>query len=187
MGTLDSCAAIYGPMIRFVPSLAMYFFSFIMIVSIALMNLVTAVIVEGAIEQAKQIKEAIPKISEVFHLLDADGSGDVSLEEVANADDNVKGILLEVLKADDLVDLFEMLDVDGSGSLDIDEFCDGVVKMVQSDQPVETLTILKHLKLNRRDSRIVNERLERIEKHLGCYVPPAEPDEKKSEENLSDG
>merc|ERR1719399_135750 len=49
---LDSISSMYVPMIKKDITLVFYFMPFILVVSIALMNLVTAVIVEGAIEQA---------------------------------------------------------------------------------------------------------------------------------------
>jgi len=175
----DSMGPIYAPLIKRDPWLVLYFVPFILIVSIAVMNLVTAVIVEGAIEQAKedkdvaraykaqQLKAVIPKIRNMFYIMDKDGSGDITLAEVADADDSVKDELLACLKADDMVEMFEMLDVDGSGSLDIEEFCDGITKMTTSEQSVETMTTLKLLRGMRKDITSVNRRLARIEVAAG--------------------
>merc|ERR1719316_2376548 len=55
--TMDSIGSIYTPIVHRRPYLIMYFVFFLIVVSVSLMNLVTAVIVEGAIEQGKQDKE----------------------------------------------------------------------------------------------------------------------------------
>ncbi|CAE7174101.1 Scn1a [Symbiodinium pilosum] len=92
--TVDSVAYIYAPLIKEKPILALYFFAIILIVSIALMNLVTAVLVEGALENAahdreadklnlqEKLKEAVPRLREVFAAMDANGDGNVTLEEI---------------------------------------------------------------------------------------------------------
>jgi hypothetical protein len=98
--TLDSIALVYTPLIHWSPFvLGFYFIFFIIVVSISLMNLVTAVIVEGAIEQGKQDREVqkayekqkianlIPTIRRLFNELDTDGSGGLSLDEILNADE----------------------------------------------------------------------------------------------------
>merc|ERR1719443_347692 len=57
--SFDSVGAIYKPLILADGFLAFYFFPFMLIVSIALMNMVTAVIVEEAIEQGKADKDLL--------------------------------------------------------------------------------------------------------------------------------
>merc|ERR1712098_828694 len=89
--TFDSVGQIYRPMMTGDgPGLkklycGFYFGLFMLFVSVALMNLVTAVMVEGSIEQAKQDKDAmrlyeaarvgsiLPRLREMFDLLDSDG------------------------------------------------------------------------------------------------------------------
>merc|ERR1719316_283315 len=55
--TCDSISAVYEPMIKVDWKLIFYFIPFILVVSIALMNLVTAVIVESAIQQGAVDRE----------------------------------------------------------------------------------------------------------------------------------
>lgn len=56
---LDSIGAIYKPIIRRRFALLLYFISVLLLLSIALMNLVTAVMVNSSLDQATQDKEAL--------------------------------------------------------------------------------------------------------------------------------
>merc|ERR1712196_680481 len=106
-------------------ALVVYFATLTLLVSICLMNLVTAVIVESSFEQASQDKEVakahkaqvvdkmLPKLREMFDTLDADGDGEITLEEFGNCDQATREHLCELFNTDDLVELFEILDVDG--------------------------------------------------------------------------
>merc|ERR1719247_1223877 len=117
---LDGIGAIYTPMVRSEPTTGLFFISFMLIVSICLMNLVTAVIVEGSFEQAKSdqifakkerqraMSKLLPVVRDIFAELDKDGSGKVTLEEFADADEAVQLALEKVCQTDDLVELFEM-------------------------------------------------------------------------------
>ena len=92
-----SLAQVYTPMVRHNPILSIFFVLIIMVVPISLMNLVTAVIVEGSLEQAKQDQEVakayknklvvkmMPRIQQMFEKLDVDGSGDISIKEIESA------------------------------------------------------------------------------------------------------
>jgi len=100
--TLDDVCEIYIPMVRKEPFLVVYFVSFMVIVNVTLLNLVTAVIVEGAIENDKADRDAknlfnkkkvdklMPRIQQIFKALDEDGGGTVTLDEIANADGALK-------------------------------------------------------------------------------------------------
>ena len=91
---LDSIGAIYKPLIEKQSILVFYFAAVLLIGPIVPMNLVTAVIVNGAVEQAesdrvssnlsvtKREKEVVKDLRMIFHQLDTDGSSSVSLEEV---------------------------------------------------------------------------------------------------------
>ena len=136
---LDTIGEIYR---RIIPhkkvELTVFFGLFLLIVSISLMNLVTAVIVEGSLDQANSDKDVntayrkaetvriLPKIRQLFREMDADGNGELDLDEVLNAPIEVQEQLSVIMETDNLVELFEILDVDGSGALDVDEFVDGI-------------------------------------------------------------
>mmetsp|Transcript_47938 Transcript_47938/g.111843 ORF Transcript_47938/g.111843 Transcript_47938/m.111843 type:complete len:601 (-) Transcript_47938:11-1813(-) len=152
--TLDSVGGIYKPIIRAYPILVLYFCAFIFIVSIALMNLVTAIMVESALDQSKLDKavrrqkqlekkrDEVGKLRIMFHDLDTDGSGMLSGDELLSAPDEVKENLLDICEADDLTELFALLDYDDDGQVSIDEFCEGVEKVAQGKLELFNITRL---------------------------------------------
>eukprot|EP00929_Paragymnodinium_shiwhaense_P098654 TRINITY_DN6013_c0_g1_i2.p1 TRINITY_DN6013_c0_g1~~TRINITY_DN6013_c0_g1_i2.p1 ORF type:complete len:594 (-),score=94.64 TRINITY_DN6013_c0_g1_i2:271-2052(-) len=144
--TMDSIAGIYRPLITeaegngFKLVLAVYFLLYILFVSIALMNLVTAVMVEGAMQQANEDKEFVakmeverrkrmlPELREMFATIDIDGSGQVTLEELIDAPEELKCRLKEITGSGSPVEIFQLIDEDESNSLAVDEFLDGLLK-----------------------------------------------------------
>jgi voltage-gated sodium channel len=153
--TLDSIGSIYTPICVAKPYLTVYFASYILLVSVALMNLVTALMVDSALSQSHQDREAekaweaasrkkaLPKLKAMFAELDEDGSGCLELGEIANAPDELKEQLQQIAKMEDCEELFHMLDYDSSGSIGVDEFCDGVLKASQDNKPLELLRLVR--------------------------------------------
>ena len=143
-----------------------------MIVSVAMMNLVTAVIVEGAISQASserdvmkaykcaKVRALLPRLGELFKELDPDGDGYVTLDEILEASNVLKDELENLVQIDDLVEIFQLLDENRTGSLDIDEFIESVTEIATSDLAIEHVRILKQLSLCRGDLTDVRLRLD---------------------------
>merc|ERR550532_2367686 len=146
---MDDIGMVYRPFIMHDWTLVFYFTCVILVVGIVLMNLVTAVLVNGALEQANQDKEALKhqeerrkkklmkSLREMFVRLDEDGSGQVDREEILSASEEDKALLNEFLEMTDPIDIFNKLDVDDRGYLDIDEFCDGLYQATMSKTPIE--------------------------------------------------
>jgi len=161
--TLDSIAAIYLPLVRNNPWLLIYFILLITIVSISLMNLVTAVLVEGALEHARQDREEeqklqsiatkhmLPDIVNLFDSVDADRSGEIVIDEMREFERTsaVPYEMLDKASVDSMSDLFELLDVDGSGRINREEFIEGLLDIFLRDVPVYSLQIMKTLRLMR--------------------------------------
>eukprot|EP00929_Paragymnodinium_shiwhaense_P082342 TRINITY_DN4337_c0_g1_i5.p1 TRINITY_DN4337_c0_g1~~TRINITY_DN4337_c0_g1_i5.p1 ORF type:complete len:513 (-),score=58.35 TRINITY_DN4337_c0_g1_i5:350-1888(-) len=111
--TLDSPAAIYKPLVKVSPGLIVYFIAIILTVSIGLMNLVTAAIVNGAFEQAakdrevvnlkreQEKKKVIRKFGKLFRRLDIDRSGYCML--VRHVDRPPVGSKAELRAGDDTI------------------------------------------------------------------------------------
>merc|ERR1712232_615521 len=84
--TLDSAGSIYRPLVLEAPLLSFYFLAFILLVSIALMNLVTALMLESAMDSSKEDRDVIQKMKKaeklgkiqelrgIFQTMDADKS-----------------------------------------------------------------------------------------------------------------
>ncbi|CAJ1396201.1 unnamed protein product [Effrenium voratum] len=138
--SLDSIGAIYKPLIKHKFFLVLYFISVLLLLSIALMNLVTAVMVNSSLDQATQDKEAlkawesarrakqIDHLKDMFLTLDEDGSGELTMDEINAAPQETQLHLKEIVATDDLRELFDMLDYDGGGTIGVEEFCDGILK-----------------------------------------------------------
>merc|ERR1712060_331563 len=160
---------VFRPLIKARPELSIYFVSFILLVSIALMNLVTAIMVESSLRQAKEDQEAhkawekqkkkalVPKLRHMFQEMDEDGSGLLDMDELRGASEEIKSQLQRICNMEDVEEIFKSLDYDESGSVDIDEFCEGMLK-ANSDRPGELVRILKQcteILKNSRESMVI--------------------------------
>lgn len=163
--TADSVAAIYSPLIKAKWFLMIYFFPIVLVVSIALMNLVTAVLVEGALQQMthdrdahkaqtrKYLESLKPVIKEFYETLDIDGNGYIDLAEIATVGvDSIPSDLEKFVKVDSMMHLFELLDVDASNYIDEREFRDGILNLCLAESgstSTDTLLMLKLMKFTR--------------------------------------
>eukprot|EP00913_Durusdinium_trenchii_P021899 g20577.t1 len=160
--TLDSTPAVYVPLINAKPVLAPYFLTLLLSTGIALMNLVTASIVEASLQSSEMDRQekkerlrqdmvrSIPVLMQLFRELDVDQNGKISLDEVEQFDITIlPPVLRDNISADNMADLFGVLDVDGAGELDMKEFVGGLLQLWLMDVPITTLQILKFSRMNR--------------------------------------
>ncbi|CAE7279571.1 CACNA1H [Symbiodinium sp. CCMP2456] len=172
--TLDSIADIYLPLTKQQPYLAIYFFLLMAIVSISLMNLVTAVIVEGALEHARQdreeeqklalvtTKQMLPEIVSLFDMVDADASGEIILEEMREHEYGYGKLFYG--------ELFEILDVDNSGKVNREEFVEGLLNIFLREVPVSALQMIKMLRLLRETMSKVQVDMEVMKQAVGAAL-----------------
>mmetsp|Transcript_18206 Transcript_18206/g.42585 ORF Transcript_18206/g.42585 Transcript_18206/m.42585 type:complete len:1017 (+) Transcript_18206:138-3188(+) len=153
----DNIVYIYEPLVKRDWSLLIFFVAAIMVLGIVLMNLVTAIIVNSALEQAVQDKDLAKSIEDskrkklvremrkIFIRLDEDGSGEISREEIQNISDADKEVLRKLMGMADPLEIFDALDVDGDEELGIDEFVDGVWQVVISETPIHVKRMEKQM------------------------------------------
>ncbi|CAK0860225.1 unnamed protein product [Prorocentrum cordatum] len=144
------------------------------------MNLVTALMVDNALSQSARDKEAesaweaasrkkaLPKLKAMFiPELDEDGSGNLELEEILNAPEELREQLQQIAKMEDCEELFHTLDFDNSGSIDVEEFCDGVLKASQDNKPMELLRLARQCNGIHDNAKAI---LQLLKEHLGNKV-----------------
>ncbi|CAK9089730.1 Voltage-dependent calcium channel type A subunit alpha-1 [Durusdinium trenchii] len=155
--TLDSAGEVYRPLITHNPVLIAYFMTVILVMAVSLMNLVTAIMVNSALDQAsedKDVKRAYEAVQKRKQPLDSNMEmmkvqaqmtfkGELTLEELKTAPEEVREQLEAVAGTEDIEGLFQMLDYDGGGSLDTSEFCEGVLKASTSEKPLELTRLVK--------------------------------------------
>jgi len=159
---MDSIGSIYRPMIQKKAGLMVYFVGIILVVAVFFMNIVTAVLVNGALEQtqrdqelkrqqhAQRRKELMTLLYEMFTRLDTDRSGRIDRDEIINLNDEDLFVLTEFLDFKNPMEVFDQLDIDGGGSLDIDEFCEGLYEFAVSKTSIELKRIDKQIQALRK-------------------------------------
>eukprot|EP00929_Paragymnodinium_shiwhaense_P035823 TRINITY_DN19297_c0_g1_i3.p1 TRINITY_DN19297_c0_g1~~TRINITY_DN19297_c0_g1_i3.p1 ORF type:complete len:691 (+),score=130.82 TRINITY_DN19297_c0_g1_i3:97-2169(+) len=142
---LDNVEAVCRPLItnadtrRMSIFCAFYFIVYIFFVSVALMNLVTAVMVEGSLTQAAEDKEylqlvdqqrkhaMLPEVRGILKNMSKEvGADEVSLTNLELAPEHLKERLMALSGTTDPAEVFSLLDSDNIGTLGIDDFIDGL-------------------------------------------------------------
>merc|ERR1712025_371947 len=100
--TLDSVATVYRPIMYSMPISVLYFICYILIMPIALMNLVTAITVQSAIqledETAQFVKDfeqaekrrIVQELRLMFTHLDQDNNAVITLDEIEDAPEAIQ-------------------------------------------------------------------------------------------------
>jgi hypothetical protein len=161
---------VYEPMIQALPLSVFYNSAVMTILFIGLMNMITASIVQKYVNMQKSDSEAelaylqqerrrlLPKLYELFSLIDADKSEQIELEEIYNAPPEVQITLMQIMKVDDIPKIFSALDIDDSGTITVDEFIEGLLWMVEGGTK-EQLKLEKLMtSMHRKQDRIDEER-----------------------------
>jgi len=172
--TFDNVVYIYKPLIEADASLALFFMAAILLLGVVFMNLVTAIIVNGGLEQAMQDndlkkateeakrKQMLISLECAFHRVDTNNSGAISRKELEAIDAEDKCLLQEILGLDDLLNVFDYLDVEGTGEIGISEFCHGIEGIVLSETPLavkRTERMIESMRKQLRDCLSMQERL----------------------------
>lgn len=184
---IDGSADVYLPLVHKDKRLLLYFMVFLFMVSVALMNLVTAVIAEKTIEQAeadRELKKAeenekrkalIAEIKVMFLDLDSDGSGVLTREEIENAPYEVQDKMCDLFQKDgyqDIVDIMHtMCDLDDPEGTTVEEFLGAASKLLFSKNPIELLQLQKTISVMNKEVKETAKSIENEE--------PESPDSKR--------
>eukprot|EP00811_Abedinium_folium_P004917 NODE_1452_length_2472_cov_19.628998.p1 GENE.NODE_1452_length_2472_cov_19.628998~~NODE_1452_length_2472_cov_19.628998.p1 ORF type:complete len:648 (-),score=158.73 NODE_1452_length_2472_cov_19.628998:245-2188(-) len=142
---------------------------YIIFVTLGVLNIVTGYFVDGTMQQCFNNREELVQaamekkgqvaeiLREVFHMLDSDGSGALSLDELEQSlDDRLMLEYFEYLGIDGQKarDLFNIVNILDNGDVPIDTFVEGVAKLTA---PVKSIDIYSILTQNRKLCRMVEE------------------------------
>mmetsp|Transcript_32283 Transcript_32283/g.70646 ORF Transcript_32283/g.70646 Transcript_32283/m.70646 type:complete len:221 (+) Transcript_32283:3-665(+) len=155
-----------------------FFVVYIIVMTLMVMNIITGIFVNDAIELAQTHKdfalqadkeresELFVQLAEIFQTLDTDCSGKLTFAEFESAlsSKEVEGLFWElgVARADALI-LFDLLDVDGSGELEIGEFVVGCLNLKGSSTALSVEMLLKE---NKKMMKYMKGRLESLQGKL---------------------
>lgn len=142
--TVDSANALIRRVQHYLWYSWIFFFAYMTIATLALMNLVTAIIVDTAVKtnsedremllQAKKEEKAkaLSQMKDMWSRLDRDRTGTISLEELQQGfqDPEIAELLLSLdFQSDECEDLFNCLNHTGT-EIDPDEFFAGLLKLL---------------------------------------------------------
>lgn len=133
------------------------FFFYLSFTILAVLNIITGVFVDNAVETAKtqreflvqkemELREAYTKeMRQFFMEMDSDGSGSITMAELMEYfDDKRVQSYFQALGLDpeDTERLFELIDEDGSGEVSIDEFLQGCLRLKGLARSIDVHAVL---------------------------------------------
>mmetsp|Transcript_128059 Transcript_128059/g.370616 ORF Transcript_128059/g.370616 Transcript_128059/m.370616 type:complete len:571 (-) Transcript_128059:76-1788(-) len=157
--TLDSWTDLVRRLNQFSPRAWIFFYVYVSLAVLVLMNIVTAVLVDNALSnskkdaqeivaaQEKEKQKAFMRFRSLFEDMDTDGSGDLSRDEFqeAFADPGICAQLRALkLEAEDVEEIFSLLD-SGDGVLSLAEFFEGIQRMEGTATAKDLFRLLKKI------------------------------------------
>jgi len=154
---LDSVHGILHPLMNYVGWSWLFFYAYISVAVIVLLNLVTAIIVDNAIAKSRlderhelaqkecHKKQMLDQFRSLFECMDLDGNGLLTWSEFESAFDVPEvATKLKMLEFDreSLRELFHLLD-NGDGSLSLGEFFEGISNMDGGAKAKDSFKLLK--------------------------------------------
>mmetsp|Transcript_86526 Transcript_86526/g.169291 ORF Transcript_86526/g.169291 Transcript_86526/m.169291 type:complete len:206 (-) Transcript_86526:2-619(-) len=157
--TGDSFHQIIRDILIYVPGAWVYFYAYIAIAGLVLMNLVTAIIVDNAMETSRgdkeqqfvekeaSIKRELRELKLLFEMIDLDKSGHLSWDEFNDSFNDPemrkKWMLLD-FKPEDGKELFKLLS-DSNGEVPSERFFEGLQKMKGAAQARDMFRLESHV------------------------------------------
>jgi Ca2+-binding EF-hand superfamily protein len=160
------------------PTLVVLFLFYIAFSMLAVLNIITGVFVDNAVETARTQREYLvqkemelkekwcQEMRKLFNEMDADGSGTLSLSEVKEFfnDDRVRSYFIALgLETQDAERLFLLLDEEETGDIDIDMFLNGCLRLKGTARSIDVYQLLQ-------DYRKMNNRLLDLQETVGNAV-----------------
>lgn len=126
------------------------FFFYVSFMLFAVLNVVTAIFVENAIERSESVKQVqkMNKASRLFKSLDLDGSGQITCDEIMNnlESQQVQEFFRSInVHTSEAKALFDLLDNDGGDGLDFQEFIGGCMRLQGPARSVDLVKLLSML------------------------------------------
>mmetsp|Transcript_80255 Transcript_80255/g.125034 ORF Transcript_80255/g.125034 Transcript_80255/m.125034 type:complete len:406 (+) Transcript_80255:1-1218(+) len=139
---------------------------------LALMNVVTGVFVQAALESAKQDRTSymLRHVRELFSHADPDNTGSLNWEQFESClDKDFMQEFFKVIDVDrsDAKNVFALLDSDDSGEINLDEFLNGCLGL---HGPAKSLHLATLMYQSRITARYQAMEMEHIYKHLQCIM-----------------
>ena len=160
------------PSIRLIeerPILAIVLVMTVGTISLCVMNLILAVIVDSAAEarendmaektrrKQKQLVEQKIKLLNLCAAMDQDDTGSISMDEIVKAwevSDEFHGVMVQLgVQRDDLVMIFKLLDTEGDGDVEYKEFVDQLYQLCTGDVRMMIANMRLSLQDHVRDSK----------------------------------
>jgi len=159
--TLDSWTQVVRVAMKYSQFSWIFFYMYVSLAVLVLMNIVTAVLVDNALMNSKKDAQEVAAAKErekrhafrqfraLFEVMDADGSGGLTREEfeVAFAQPNVRRQLAALdIQPEDCEEIFNLLDT-GDGVLSLEEFFEGIQRMEGTATAKDLFRVLKKTEL----------------------------------------
>jgi len=184
---MDSVSGFYTPIILYDNLTLIFFTMVVLIIGIVLMNLVTAVVVENAMqnsandksskraEERESKKKLMVELKELVTAMDADGSGIIDIYELSKAPPATRRKLCDLINVGGLMDIYKTLDIDPNEPIAVDDFFDYIHHWVSYDGSEQMHWLERNIMFMEERCAFMEQSLQKVCKSHGLPGKDKEP------------